>query len=113
MDSNLLTARGIIRRRARALITTGVAALAAGAVATPAGAAVSGNHVIAALPDSSGLELTYPPLTALDVTVLRAGVTLGVARVTTDDQARPPSTAAARTAGARAPRTSCPGTRSR
>src|SRR4051794_35568639 len=86
MDSHLLTARRIARRRARALIATGIAALAAGAVATPAGAAVGGSHVIAALPDSSGLELTYPPRTALDVTVLRGAVTLGVARVTTDDQ---------------------------
>jgi hypothetical protein len=54
-----------------ALVGAGLLSLTA-----TASAAVSGNHIIAALPDTSGLELTYPDSNgaALTVKVLRNGI---------------------------------------
>ncbi|MEA2319804.1 MAG: hypothetical protein QOD44_3993 [Solirubrobacteraceae bacterium] len=72
-----------VGRRTRGLITTAAALTAAAAFAAPAGAAVTGG-IIAALPDSSGLELTYKPNTTLNVTVARGPVTLSTATTTTD-----------------------------
>jgi hypothetical protein len=73
------------RRRARTVITTAAALTAAAALAAPAGAAVSGSHVIATLPSSSGLELTaYPANTLLGVSLVRNGVTIAHGTVMTD-----------------------------
>ena len=48
-------------------------------------AAEAGGHLVAVLPDSSGLELSAYPIDAdLTVDVLRAGVTMATATVTTD-----------------------------
>src|SRR4051812_6696251 len=67
----------VARRRTRAIITTAAALSAAAALAAPAGAAVSGTHVIAVLPSSSGLELSaYPPTTTVAVSLVRNGVTV-------------------------------------
>src|SRR4051794_41522824 len=58
------------RRRTRGLITTAAALTAAAAFTAPAGAAVSGSHVIATLPSSAGLELTADPKGTLLVVAL-------------------------------------------
>src|SRR4051794_32070710 len=73
------------RRRTRGFITTAAALTAAAAFTAPAGAAVSGSHVIATLPSSSGLELTaYPKSTLLDVSLVRNNVTIAHGTVMTD-----------------------------
>lgn len=82
--SSLTSGSRVARRRTRTIITTAGALAAAAALAAPAGAAVGGTHVIAALPDSSGLELTYPANTTLGVSVIRGTTTLSTATVTTD-----------------------------
>jgi hypothetical protein len=63
----------------------GAAALAGG-LPTPASAAVT-TGVIAALPDTSGMELTYAsaPNSTLTATAIRAGVTLSTATAHTDN----------------------------
>lgn len=84
--SNVSAGARVARRRTRAVISTAAALTAAAALATPAGAAVSGSHVIAVLPGTSGLELTaYPKSTLLDVTLVRNGVTIAHGTVLTDD----------------------------
>jgi hypothetical protein len=82
--SSLTSGTRVARRRTRAIITTAGALAAAAALAAPAGAAVGGTHVIAVLPDSSGMELTYPAKTTLGVSLIRGGTTLSTATVTTD-----------------------------
>src|SRR3954447_4569090 len=73
------------RRRTRGLITTAAALTAAAAFTAPAGAAVSGSHVIATLPSSAGLELTaYPKSTLLDVSLVRNNITIAHGTVMTD-----------------------------
>jgi Chitobiase/beta-hexosaminidase C-terminal domain len=73
------------RRRTRGAITTAAALAVAAAFAGPAGAAVTGTHVIAALPDSSGLELSgYPHDTTLAIALIRNGVTISTGSATTD-----------------------------
>jgi hypothetical protein len=74
----------VARSRARAFISAAVVLVAAAVCAAPAGAAVAGTHVIAVLPDSSGMELTYPANTPLAVSLIRSGVTISTATVTTD-----------------------------
>jgi hypothetical protein len=82
--SSLMSGSRFARRRTRAIITTAGALVVAAAFVAPAGAAVSGTHVIAVLPDSSGMELTYPANTPLAVSLIRSGITLSTATVTTD-----------------------------
>jgi hypothetical protein len=66
-----------------ALLAIAAAATCAG-VAAPAQAA-TGTHTVTVLPDSSALELsTYPGHTDLRIAVLRAGVEMAKASVTTD-----------------------------
>jgi hypothetical protein len=84
--SNVSAGARVARRRTRAVISTAAALTAAAALATPAGAAVSGSHVIAVLPSTSGLELTaYPKSTLLDVSLVRNGITIAHGTVLTDD----------------------------
>src|SRR4051794_7609877 len=74
------------RRRARAMLSTAAALGVAAAFAAPAGAAVSGSHVIATLPATSGLEISaYPKSTTLAVSLVRNGVTIAHGGVITDD----------------------------
>jgi hypothetical protein len=75
--SNVSAGARVARRRTRAVISTAAALTAAAALATPAGAAVSGTHVIAALPSTSGLELSaYPPDSTVAISLVRNGVTI-------------------------------------
>ena len=75
--SNVSGRARVARRRTRTVISTAAALTAAAALATPAGAAVSGTHVIAALPSSSGLELSaYPPNSTVAISLVRNGVTI-------------------------------------
>src|SRR4051812_19796074 len=84
--SNVFAGARVARRRTRAIITTAAALSATAALAAPAGAAVTGTHVIAVLPSTSGLELTaYPKTTLLDVSLVRNGVTIAHGTVLTDD----------------------------
>jgi hypothetical protein len=71
-------------RRRRGVITTAVALTAAGALASPAVAAVADPHVLAAIPDASALELSgYPPNAKLTIEALRGPVVIGTATGTT------------------------------
>jgi hypothetical protein len=81
------------RRRTRVVISTAAALAAAAALASPAGAAVNGSHVVAVLPATQGLELSgYPLNDTLNVHVIRNGVTIGSATgTTTPDKATPNS----------------------
>src|SRR3954447_13144018 len=73
------------RRRTRGFITTAAALSAAAAFTAPAGAAVSGSHVIPTPAHSSGLELTaYPKDTLLDVSLVRNSITIAHGTVMTD-----------------------------
>jgi Chitobiase/beta-hexosaminidase C-terminal domain len=84
--SSYLARTHVARRRTRAFISAAGAIVAAAALAAPAGAAVSSTNIIAVLPDSSGMELTYPtaPNTPLTVSLSRGGILLSTATATTD-----------------------------
>ena len=82
--SSLIAGTRIARRRTRVVISTAAALAATAALASPAGAAVNGSHVVATVPDSSALELSgYPIGDALDIHVIRNGVVIGSAADTT------------------------------
>ena len=82
MSITLSGARGV-GRRTRAVATTAAALAVAAAFAAPAGAAVNGSHVVAAIPKSSTLELSgYTPGTPLTVNASRNGVIIGTATTT-------------------------------
>jgi hypothetical protein len=76
------------RRRPRAVISAAAVMAATAALASPAGAAVGGSHVVAVLPATQGLELSGFPLNdTLNVHVIRNGITIGSATgVTTPDK---------------------------
>src|SRR4051812_23078843 len=75
-----------IRRAMPALAAAAIAAACAcAATAGPAAAAETGTNIVTVLPDTSGLELSvFPRSTALQVDVLRDGVRLASAPITTD-----------------------------
>jgi hypothetical protein len=74
---------GAGRPRRAALLAIAAAATCAGIVAPAQGA--TGTHTITVLPDTSALELsTFPRSTAVDIEVLRNGVAMAHASVTTD-----------------------------
>jgi Chitobiase/beta-hexosaminidase C-terminal domain len=78
--SNVSARTRVARRRTRAIISTAAALTAAVALAAPAGAAVNGSHVVAAIPGSSTLELSgYSPGAHLTVQAIRNGTVIGSA----------------------------------
>ena len=63
--------------------STGVPAAVEAMSAAPAGAAVNGSHVVAAIPGSSTLELSgYAPRAGLSIDAIRNGVVIGHATTT-------------------------------
>lgn len=83
--SNLLSGSRGAGSAARTAISTAAALALAAAFAGPAGAAPTGTHVIATLPDSSGMELsTYPANTSLAVTLIRDNVPIAHGTAVTD-----------------------------
>jgi hypothetical protein len=75
---------GATRPWRAALLATAIATTAACAV--PAAPALAAGGTVTVLPDTSALELSaYPSSTPLDVEVLRHGVRMATATVTTDD----------------------------
>src|SRR5690242_13191453 len=91
--SSCSTGARAARRRARAIISAAAAMTATAALASPAGAAVGGSHVVAVLPATQGLELSgYPLNDTLNIHVIRNGITIGSATgVTTPDRKTPNS----------------------
>jgi len=92
------------RRRTRAAISAAAVLAAAATIAAPAGAAVGGSHVVAVLPATQGLELSgYPVNDALNVHVIRHGVTIGSATGTTTPDRKDPNNGVLNVAGGAPP----------
>jgi hypothetical protein len=92
------------RRRTRAAISAAAVLAAAATFAAPAGAAVGGSHVVAVLPATQGLELSgYPVNDALNVHVIRHGVTIGSATGTTTPDRKDPNNGVLNVAGGAPP----------